>query len=111
MAKGKFVPNRKGYIEIMNSDNEIWDECEWRAARLAAAATRISGIDYFIDTRRGLHRLHTRVSTEGTTDFFRERHHRALAAAVSAAGGHAAGERGYKSLAKAMAPKKSKKKR
>lgn len=111
MAKGKFVPNRSGYIEIMNSRNEIWDECEWHAERIAAAASRISGIDYTIDTMTGQRRLHTRVSTHGQSDFFRERNHRALAAAVSAAGGRANGERGYRSLAQAMKPKKSRKKR
>lgn len=97
MAKrGHFEANFMGFREIMNGPAGI-DACERAAAELSASATAQSGIDYGIDSMRGLNRIHTRVSTQTDKDRFRERHYGALATACSAMGGQAEGA-GYRTL-------------
>lgn len=76
------------------------DACEAQAHRLAASAAAQSGIDYDVNSRPGLNRVHTRVTTTTASDYFRERVYGALSIAVGAAGGHPASGRrnGFKSL-------------
>lgn len=80
---------------------EVVTACEIKAGAIAASAARQSGTNYVIDSMRGLTRNHTRVSTSGSADFFRERQYGALRIAVSTAGGKASGQKGYKSVTKA----------
>ena len=101
MARSGFRPNYAGYRAVLLG-NEARYACERAASTIAASAAGQSGIDYGIDSMQGLTRIHTRVSTQTTQDYYRERSYRALSIAVGAAGGHAAKTKGYKSLAKAQ---------
>ncbi len=101
MARGNyFKPNGAGYLAVLNGP-DARAACEGEAAVLAVSASYQSGIDYAIDSIRGLTRIHTRVSTSGSADFYRERSYRALAIALGSAGGNVSGTKGYRSLAKA----------
>lgn len=101
MASGSyFKPNNAGYLAVLNGA-EARTACEVRAGALAASAARQSGTSYAIDSMQGLHRIHTRVSTVGAADYFRERQYRALAIAVGASGGRMRGAKSYRTLAAA----------
>lgn len=80
---------------------DVRQVCEARAYSIGASAAHQSGIDYMVDSVKGLNRTHTRVSTSGTSDFFRERHYQALRTACGMAGGNVVGIKGYRALAKA----------
>lgn len=76
---GTFVPNPLGYREVMNGQRML-SHCQSVGEQLAASAAVQSGIDYTVDSMRGLNRIHTRVKTP--TDwpsYMRERHYGALA--------------------------------
>lgn len=85
----RFKPNRQGYLEVLNGD-EMFRECTLRGDEVAISASRQSGIDYAVDTIRGMYRIHTRVTSppaftlddEGSrhwnSDYFRESNYRAL---------------------------------
>lgn len=92
---GRFKPNGAGYRAVMNG-NELMGVCEAHAGRLAASASSQSGIDYRIDSRQGLNRIHTRVSTVTKVDYFRERSLRALAITAGQYGS-AVGQKGHRS--------------
>lgn len=96
--KNTFVPSYTGYRSVMNSHNEVMTACEVKGGAIAASASRQSGIDYRVDSVIGLNRVHTRVSTVTSADYFRERHYHALSIATSSMGGQASGARGYGSL-------------
>lgn len=84
---GYFKPSWHGYRVVMNSSNDVMDACEVKAGAIAASAERQSGIDYMVDSRLGMNRIHTRVSTVTKADYYRERHYHALSIALGAAGG------------------------
>ena len=109
MARGgKFYANYVGYRSIMNGAPGI-DACELAADAIRGAATAISGIDYYVDSMRGLNRIHTRVSTVTDSDRFRERRHNALATACASMGGQVKGVKGYRTLSsRVSAVRKSK---
>lgn len=90
MARKGFKPNPAGYRAVLLS-GDARKACETAAASLSASAASQSGIDYGIDTMEGLNRIHTRVSTQTSEDFFRERKYHALEIAVSSAGGNVTG--------------------
>lgn len=92
----KFVPNPVGYHYVMDSNNEVWRQCELKGYELAMSASAQSGTTYRVDTIKGLNRVHTRVSTQTSRDYFRERHYHALSIALGALGGtvNAANSRG-----------------
>lgn len=90
MARNHFKRNPKGYREVLLS-GDARRACERAAASLAASAASKSGTDYGIDSMEGLKRIHTRVSTQTSEDFFRERKYHALEIAVSSAGGNVTG--------------------
>lgn len=96
--KNRFVPSYTGYREVMNGPDAM-AACEKQAASLAGSASAQSGMTYEIDSIRGLNRIHTRVSTDGTIQsYMRERHYGALSIALGAAGGNVSGVRGYKTV-------------
>lgn len=99
MANGRFKASYTGYRAIMNGPPAI-DACEAQGHRLAASAAAQSGIDYDVNSVRGINRIHTRVTTTSESDYYRERVYGALSIAVGAAGGHPASGRrnGFKSL-------------
>lgn len=102
---GRFYANVMGYREIMNGPPGI-DGCERAARAIAASAAAQSGMTYPIDSMRGINRIHTRVSTDGSVEsWFRESHYRALAIAVGSMGGNPSGARGsgYKTLGSRLA--------
>ena len=76
-----------GYRAVLNG-SEMRHACEERAAQLAASAMRISGIVYDINSRTGLTRIHTRVTTQTKGDFFKENKSHALSTVCGAAGGN-----------------------
>ncbi len=84
-----FKPSWHGYRNVMNSNNEVMTACQTRGETLAASASRQSGTEYVVDSRLGMTRVHTRVSTASAKDYFRERHYRALSIAIGMAGGAA----------------------
>lgn len=98
MASG-FKASYTGYRAIMNG-HEVMTACQMRGESLAASASAQSGIDYDVNSRPGLNRIHTRVTTVSASDYFRERVYGALSIAVGSAGGHPASGRrnGYKTL-------------
>lgn len=88
MARGNyFKPSWHGYRNVMNSHNEVWTACEMRGASIAASAEAQSGIGYSVDTRLGMTRVHTRVSTVTKKDYYRERFYHALSIAIGSTGG------------------------
>lgn len=99
MANGRFKASYTGYRAIMNGPPAL-EACEAQGHRLAASAAAQSGIDYDVNSVRGINRIHTRVTTTTVSDYFRERVYGALSIAVGAAGGHPASGRrnGFKSL-------------
>lgn len=99
MANGRFKASYTGYRAIMNGPPAL-EACEAQGHRLAASAAAQSGIDYDVNSVRGINRIHTRVTTTSQSDYFRERVYGALSIAVGAAGGHPASGRrnGFKSL-------------
>ena len=100
MANGRFKASYTGYRAIMNGPPAL-EACEAQGHRLAASAAAQSGIDYDVNSVRGINRIHTRVTTTTVSDYFRERVYGALSIAVGVAGGQAAsgGRRsGYKTL-------------
>lgn len=72
--------------------------CEVKAGAIAASASRQSGTVYNVDSMTGLNRVHARVSTVGSVDFFREAHYHALAIALESMGGTVSrtNRRGYR---------------
>lgn len=73
----------------MNSRNDVMNACEVKAGALAARAESMGGNVYVIDSQVGMNRIHTRVSTDGSSSsFHRERYTRALSIAVGAGGGN-----------------------
>lgn len=82
MASGnRFVHSESGYRQVMNGP-EMFGVCDARGQVLAAQASGMSGSDYAVDTRRGINRIHTRVSTVGVGGYMRERSYGALAIAA-----------------------------
>lgn len=92
MAKNWFKHSESGYREVMQGA-DVMQVCEAQAHNIAASASGMSGIDYAIDSVKGLNRIHTRVSTVTKTDFFRERSYRALQIACGLAGGNVTGRK------------------
>lgn len=82
----------------MNSHNEVMTACEIKAGAIAASAARQSGTTYQIDSIVGINRIHTRVSTVGSKDFFREAHYGALSIALGSMGGNVTRRSGYRTL-------------
>ena len=72
----------------MLNGTEMRQACEEQAVKLAASAMRISGIVYDINSRAGLTRIHTRVTTQTKGDFLKERKSHALSTVCGAAGGN-----------------------
>lgn len=65
MARGNyFKHNVLGYKQVLQGPDAL-SFCEAEAARIAAAASAISGDGYDIDSVPGLNRIHTRVTTLG----------------------------------------------
>ena len=97
--RNRFKPNYNGYREVMNGPDAM-RACEAQAHSLAGSASAQSGMDYTVDSMRGLNRIHTRVSTDGTIQsYMRERHYGALSIALGAAGGQVnARGGGYRTL-------------
>lgn len=101
MANVGYRINPRGYREVLLGD-DAKAACEERATFLSYFAARQSGTSYRIDSMRGVNRIHTRVSTVGDKDFFREAHYGALRTSLGMAGGRMAGSKGYQSYAKAV---------
>lgn len=99
MARSGFKPSYTGYRAVMNGQ-EVMDACQLRGESLAASASRQTGTDYDVNTRPGINRAHTRVTTVGVSDYFRERHYRGLSIALGSAGGQPSEARrsGYRTL-------------
>ena len=72
----------------MLNGSEMRGACEEQAARLAASAMRISGIVYDINSRAGINRIHTRITTQTKSEFWKERQSHALSTVCGAAGGN-----------------------
>jgi len=70
--------------------------CNIAAYNLAGAASGISGIDYEVNSMVGITRIHTRVTTVTTSDYWRERHHNALRMACETMGGNVGSSKGRK---------------
>lgn len=87
MARNHFKPSWHGYRNVMNSHNQVQTACEMKAESIAASASTQSGAVYSVDSRLGLTRLHTRVSTVGAKEYYRERHYHALSIALGSMGG------------------------
>ena len=77
MAKGVFKHSWSGYGYVLKGP-DAKSACEIKAAELRARARGISGSTYRTDTMVGQTRIHTRVSTNGTNEFYQERRTRAL---------------------------------
>lgn len=83
----------------MNSNNEVMAETIRVAEAIGASAAIQSGIDYVVDARTGINRVHARVSTpQDTKQYFREGHYRALSIALGAMGGNPSGTGAYATL-------------
>lgn len=101
MARNGYRINPSGYREVLRGDDAL-HACEERASFLAYFARGQSGTSYAIDSVRGVNRIHTRVSTTGAKDFYREGHYGALRTALGMAGGSLSGSKGYQSYAKGV---------
>lgn len=77
LARGVYKHNPSGYGYVLKGP-DAKSACEIKAAELRARARGISGNTYRIDTMVGQTRIHTRVSTNGTNEFYQERRTRAL---------------------------------
>lgn len=87
----------------MNSNNEVMAETIRVAEAIGASAAIQSGIDYVVDARTGINRVHARVSTpQDTKQYFREGHYRALSIALGAMGGNPSGTSAYATLGSRM---------
>ena len=78
MARDGFRMNRKGYAEVLNSD-DAWHVCDSVGASLSQTANMDGHGEYTHDTIRGKTRIHTRVKTTDRTSFYKERATRTLA--------------------------------
>lgn len=86
--KNYFKPSWHGYRYVMNSHNDVMTACEVKAGAIMARAEGLGGGPYVMDSQIGMNRIHTRVSTDGSTSsWFRERYTRALSIALGASGG------------------------
>lgn len=96
--RNRFKPNYTGYRAVMNGPDAM-AACEKKGYEISASASAQSGMDYVVDSMRGLNRIHTRVSTDGTIQsYMRERVYGALSIAVATAGGQSSGAKGYHTL-------------
>ena len=82
-----FKPSWHGYRNVMNSHNQVMTACQMKGESIAASASIQSGSEYLVDSRIGMTRVHTRVSTVGSKEYFRERHYHALSIALGSMGG------------------------
>lgn len=87
MARNRFEPSWHGYRNVMNSHNEVMTACQMKGESIAASAATQTGVDYSVDSRLGMNRVHTRVSTVGAKEYYRERHYHALSIALGSMGG------------------------
>lgn len=78
MARDGFRMNRKGYAEVLNSD-DAWHACDSAGASLSQTANMDGHGEYTHDTIRGKTRIHTRVKTTDRASFYKERATRTLA--------------------------------
>ena len=62
MGDAKFVPDSKGFIELLNSQG-VQDVLRDRATTIAKTAESIGGGKYAVDVRPGEHRAHARASS------------------------------------------------
>ena len=62
MGDAKFVPDSKGFIELLNSQG-VQDVLRDRATAIAKTAESIGGGKYSVDVRAGEYRAHARAST------------------------------------------------
>lgn len=90
----RFVHNRSGYGYVLNASPEIGNQCQLVGEGLASSMTRQSGADYTVDTRHGMTRFHTRVSTSARNSdgswnrgYFREQALAAMPVALTQHGG------------------------
>ena len=78
MARSGFVPNLKGYREVLNGD-DAFHACHSAGTSVCQSANMAGHGTYECDTIHGKRRIHTRVKTADTKSFFQERASRTLA--------------------------------
>lgn len=77
MAKGVFKHSTSGYAYVLKGPDSK-SACETKAFELRDKARAMSGSTYKVDSMVGQTRIHVRVSTSGTNEFYQERRTRAL---------------------------------
>ena len=65
MANVKFVPDRQGYFDLMNS-SAVQKDLLARGQAIAGAAAG----SYVVDARAGIHRAHIRVTTADAVTYY-----------------------------------------
>lgn len=77
LARGVYKHNPSGYAYVLKGPDSK-AACETKAFELRDRARAMSGSTYKVDSMVGRTRIHTRVSTSGTNEFYQERRTRAL---------------------------------
>ena len=72
MAREGFVPNFKGYREVLTGD-EAYHVCDSKGRNMCQEANMAGHGEYTYDTIHGKGRVHTRVKTANSASFYKER--------------------------------------
>lgn len=78
MAREGFKTNRKGYLEVLNSQ-EAYNRCNRAGSEICSAVNSSGHGSYTYDTIYGKRRVHTRVKTADSKAYWQERYHKTLA--------------------------------